>query len=218
MRPSRLCHVEQVARDSDASRGSQSLEAIRAATLDVQQDHTLVEAINDTHAAVRQCSNVPRPFKLIKPTALAAHRRYQSQLRGCNRSSGKRFFHRYPTERQLRWSSARSKRRSSMQQNDRYVCACVAQGGEQMAHGKASARSGHSGRRIIGRCLDKSWKEEKQRTASTFIICPLAILIAPLSRPYRALIPPLHPPVPFFSNVYRRECRPQSGSHPTPYT
>ena len=51
-----------------------------------------------------------------------------------------------------------------MQQNDRYVCACVAQGGEQMAHGKASARSGHSGRRIIGRCLDKSWKEEKQRT------------------------------------------------------
>ena len=141
MRPSRLCHVEQVARDSDASRGSQSLEAIRAATLNVQQDHTLVEAINDTHAAVRQCGDVPRPFKLIKPTALAAHRRYQSQLRGCNRSSGKRFFHRYPTERQLRWSSARSKRRSSRQQNDRYVCACVAQGGEQMAHGKASARS-----------------------------------------------------------------------------
>ena len=150
MRPSRLCYVEQVARDSDASRGSQSLEAIRAATLNIQQDHTLVEAINDTHAAVRQCSDVPRPFKLIKPTALAAHRRYQSQLWGCNRSSGKRFFHRYPTERQLRWSSARSKRRSSMQQNDRYVCACVAKGGEQMAHGKASARSGHSGRRIIG--------------------------------------------------------------------
>ena len=61
MRPSRLCHVEQVARDGDASRGSQSLEAIRAATLNVQQDHTLVEAINDTHAAVRQCSDVPRP-------------------------------------------------------------------------------------------------------------------------------------------------------------
>ena len=119
MRPSRLCYVEQVARDSDASRGSQSLEAIRAATLNIQQDHTLVEAINDTHAAVRHCSDVPRPFKLIKPTALAAHRRYQSQLRGCNRSSGKRFFHRHPTERQLRWSSAGSKRRSSRQRNGR---------------------------------------------------------------------------------------------------
>ena len=128
MRPSRFCHIEQVARDRDASRGSQSLDAIRVATLSVQHKHALVEAIDDAHAAVRQCSDVPRPLKLFESIPLAAHRPYQSQLQGCN-------IPRCLTERQLNVSSAWSKQHTSRQRNNRHVCACVTQGGEQ--HSKA---------------------------------------------------------------------------------
>jgi hypothetical protein len=144
VRPSRFCHVEQVARDGDASRGSQSLDAIRVATLSVQHKQTLVEAINDTHAAVRQCSDVPRPLKLFESIPLAAHRRYQSQHRGWNSGSGKRFFRRCLTERQLNMSAWSKQHGSSvcvartMLRSNRHVCACVAQGGE---HSKASQLS-----------------------------------------------------------------------------